>query len=297
MRRLVEIICAVLLMAALLPQMTGCGDDGTRVEFLQCGDGVIDAGEECDDGNVDNDDACLNTCVAATCGDEFVQAGVEQCDGPNLALQTCATVGFATGTLGCTSSCQFDTSQCSGVGPTAGGETPTPQPTPSAASSEGETPTPGGGEPTPTATPGGGGATCRQGDTITIIIAIAYDDVSFPDVTGGTTSVQYPAGLDVPGNQSGTDQSRAMNLTGTSGGFFNISDQDSNGDNVDDQVVVGLVGTQVISPGNFASVTFDCAADATVPAVGSFTCTPDLATNSGTNVSGASCNVAAITGP
>lgn len=49
----------------------------------RCGDGIVDdvSGETCDDGNTDNTDNCLDTCVAASCGDGFVQAGVEECDG------------------------------------------------------------------------------------------------------------------------------------------------------------------------------------------------------------------------
>jgi len=49
-----------------------------------CGDGFVLAGsEECDDGNADNTDACLDSCVNAACGDTFVQAGVEECDDAN----------------------------------------------------------------------------------------------------------------------------------------------------------------------------------------------------------------------
>ena len=37
-----------------------------------CGDGVVDPGEECDDGNTDNTDTCLNDCTAAECGDGII---------------------------------------------------------------------------------------------------------------------------------------------------------------------------------------------------------------------------------
>ena len=48
-----------------------------------CGDGFVHEGfEECDDGNEDNTDACIG-CVAAECGDGFVQEGVEECDDGN----------------------------------------------------------------------------------------------------------------------------------------------------------------------------------------------------------------------
>ncbi len=45
-----------------------------------CGDFVVDADEACDDGNQSNNDACLNTCILATCGDGYLQHGVEECD-------------------------------------------------------------------------------------------------------------------------------------------------------------------------------------------------------------------------
>ncbi len=50
-----------------------------------CGDGTVDADndEECDDGNDDNTDDCLDTCVAASCGDGELQAGAEECDDGN----------------------------------------------------------------------------------------------------------------------------------------------------------------------------------------------------------------------
>jgi hypothetical protein len=46
-----------------------------------CGDGVLDAAEECDDG-MDNGpgNACLAGCVANVCGDGDVHQGVEACD-------------------------------------------------------------------------------------------------------------------------------------------------------------------------------------------------------------------------
>lgn len=47
-----------------------------------CGNSVPEpgGGEECDDGNTSNTDACVGTCRLARCGDGFLRAGVEQCD-------------------------------------------------------------------------------------------------------------------------------------------------------------------------------------------------------------------------
>ena len=60
-----------------------------------CGDGVQNPGEECDDGNMADDDTCLSECKSATCGDGVVWAGKEACDDGNAVetdacLSTCA---------------------------------------------------------------------------------------------------------------------------------------------------------------------------------------------------------------
>ena len=49
-----------------------------------CGDGFVHVSEACDDANNINEDACLNSCAAAACGDGVVQQGVELCDDGNL---------------------------------------------------------------------------------------------------------------------------------------------------------------------------------------------------------------------
>jgi cysteine-rich repeat protein len=61
----------------------GCGPDCRSGEG--CGDGVHGPGEQCDDGNDKNADACLNvgeTCVMARCGDGITKTlePAEECD-------------------------------------------------------------------------------------------------------------------------------------------------------------------------------------------------------------------------
>lgn len=58
-------------------EMDGCT---SRCAVPTCGDGVVQPPEQCDDGNPVDTDGCLKTCVRATCGDGFVRAGVEECD-------------------------------------------------------------------------------------------------------------------------------------------------------------------------------------------------------------------------
>ena len=65
------------------------------------------------------------------CGDEVVRE-LEECDGGNLTGQSCLTLGYSAGVLGCTSECTFDESLCetdsgnggeSGDGGSDGGDT------------------------------------------------------------------------------------------------------------------------------------------------------------------------------
>lgn len=65
-------------------------DCGTVLECLDgicggrtCGNGVLDDGEECDDGNDDNLDDCTSMCRFPKCGDGIVQQN-EDCDDGNL---------------------------------------------------------------------------------------------------------------------------------------------------------------------------------------------------------------------
>ena len=55
-----------------------------------CGDGVIESGENCDDGNDNPTDSCTNQCSPPACGDSVVQSP-EQCDAAGMATATCDT--------------------------------------------------------------------------------------------------------------------------------------------------------------------------------------------------------------
>jgi cysteine-rich repeat protein len=49
----------------------------------RCGDGRIDPGESCDDGNTTDDDDCTGLCTVSMCGDRIVNESAEQCDDGN----------------------------------------------------------------------------------------------------------------------------------------------------------------------------------------------------------------------
>lgn len=88
----------------------------TGTPMGECGDGTVDEGEECDDGNLGDDDACTSQCLTAICGDGILQTGVEECDGAELGGESCVTLGFSGGQLGCLGSCVHDTSGCAMCG-------------------------------------------------------------------------------------------------------------------------------------------------------------------------------------
>ena len=53
-----------------------------------CGNGIVEPGEQCDDGNNLNNDACNTQCEPTWCGDAIIQAPngnglFEQCDDGN----------------------------------------------------------------------------------------------------------------------------------------------------------------------------------------------------------------------
>lgn len=69
------------------PETTGTGASSTGEAAgtstggaPSCGDGRLDAGEVCDDGNAVDGDGCTNACTPARCGDGVVWEGVESCD-------------------------------------------------------------------------------------------------------------------------------------------------------------------------------------------------------------------------
>ena len=71
-----------------------------------CGDSMVDAGEECDDGNTVNGDACSNLCqISDGCGDGNIDAG-EACDDNNV------TAGD-----GCSATCMLDIGCAAGQTP------------------------------------------------------------------------------------------------------------------------------------------------------------------------------------
>jgi cysteine-rich repeat protein len=61
--------------------LAGGNGNNCTVTCTSCGDGVVQPGEECDDGNGIDDDDCRNDCTIPVCGDGILDDG-ETCDPP-----------------------------------------------------------------------------------------------------------------------------------------------------------------------------------------------------------------------
>ncbi|MEZ4448944.1 MAG: DUF4215 domain-containing protein [Nannocystaceae bacterium] len=119
-----------------------------------CGNGAVDGNEQCDDGNDINTDACLDDCTNAACGDGYVQDGVEECDDGNMqdgdgCSALCTDEGMSTTTTGT-------------GGETTNGETTGPTTSAGTSSSGGNTTNPG---TTGSNTTGGNSDTDTESDT------------------------------------------------------------------------------------------------------------------------------------
>ena len=296
--RLMRACYAALAVLALVT--FGCGSGGHVDPFVLCGNGVLDPGEECDDGSANDDSgACLTTCVKATCGDAFIWKGIEECDGINLAgcagqLCHCQDLGFSAGTLSCAPNCMFDTSQCGpaftpSATPTVTPIVPTPTVTPS---------------PTPTAVAQCGdhlleqdsGETCDTcpedclvqactpgPSTTTVSVNLTTPDGQTPSSVTVLVAYRWDL-LSLPG--TGTDSSvtgRVHNRPPNS--IPSITD-------LDYALRVGLQRTSPpLSPGRLFTVDFDVCAGGGPALPSDFDCTVETCKSGSSAIAGCGCSV------
>ena len=231
MRHQLVIGSLVLLLAAL--PLAGCGDNDN-------------------DGN------------NGTCGNGFIDDSSESCDGSDFDGATCQSLGFNGGTLGCSSRCQFDTSDCTG----STSRTPTPVVTatpgtnPTSTTVAATATATAGTDPTVTPTPSGPACTGSE----SIVVKVDLDG----DYTAARVDLKYPASANIPG--SGVDQSVKDRIDLASSGLEVKNDFDSDDDLADDTATAGFVGTDVQTAGLFVTITFDCVAGQSAPSASDFTC-------------------------
>lgn len=107
----------------------GSGNYTLNVENPQCGNGIVETGEDCDGADLSGQSCfsqgqgggildCTPSCdfdytaCGDSCGNAVLDAG-ETCDLTELGQQNCTDFGFAGGALDCGLDCDADTTQCS----------------------------------------------------------------------------------------------------------------------------------------------------------------------------------------
>lgn len=124
----------------------------------------------------------------------------------------------------------------------------------------------------------------------TVLVSVDWDQTRAETVTGVVVRVRFPRGLALPVNAAtGSAQERVEVLSGTDGGLFDAIPRDGDGDGVADVINVGLI-RKGSAPGPFAKIRFDCAAGAAPRKASDFSCTSDVADETGSVPS--SCRVA-----
>ena len=92
-----RLLSLIILNLLLVVTAAGCGSSGEG-PGENCGNGVLDVGEQCDTGANNSDDgACTKECKSAFCGDGLVFKGTEACDDNNQVSGD-----------GCSASCEFE---------------------------------------------------------------------------------------------------------------------------------------------------------------------------------------------
>ena len=174
-----------------------------------CGNGKVETGEQCDDGNQINTDQCSNTCTLTYCGDRIIQnpngnTVAEQCDnGSDNGIQCTATAGKSC--TYCDSSCKTATYTNTTILPTDN-QTGTgtlevigPRPVSSGSLSAG----------TLFASPSGSGTSCSQASPCSITTASSKLSAgAHLFLKGGTYSISGKLSLASGG--SGTSSSRII---------------------------------------------------------------------------------------
>ncbi len=89
------------------PPPASTADASTSPQPAPRKDAGQDAGAE-----TDPPDASHAADASAVCGDGVLDRDTEDCDGADFGRNSCRTIGYVEGQLGCSSTCEFDTSAC-----------------------------------------------------------------------------------------------------------------------------------------------------------------------------------------
>jgi cysteine-rich repeat protein len=284
------------LLLALV--VAACG--GTTQDLTRCGNGRIDAGEQCDDGNTVDTDACTAVCQRARCGDGAVEQGVELCDGGNIGLSvTCDSLGFSNGSSrqpNCNETCTgYDLSMC---GPAY---TPTPVvPTVTVTATRTNSPT---ASPTATLKPEScGDGLLEPGETCSACPADCEPAACAPSGTTSTFSIAISgsrqasdvavqlayrsAVIGIPGSGNDVSVRQRVRFAPPVPSSFTVADLDFAVD-IGSLRAAGLPS----APSPFATARFDDCSGAPAPTVEDLSCVVERCSDAAGAIAGCACVV------
>jgi cysteine-rich repeat protein len=219
-------------------------------EATVCGNGILERGEECDDGNTTDGDSCTHACKNPVCGDKIVSAG-EECDDGNIDNTDACTRVCSGGDTGCV--CRL--ARCGDGFVQAGEECDDGNDTPDDGCTACRI------DPTQ----------CQPGAIVAATVAVSYDDIS-RSLRGFALNLGYPASISIPGHAQDTSvQDRVTDLPGVAF-LLTANDSDQNSDGTDDQLRVVYGALSNIPKGDVVKVLFDCETSAVLDA-SIFSCT------------------------
>ncbi len=73
--RVGDVVLDTRTLEVIIPPRSACVGPSCTI---RCGNGAVEPGETCDDGNSDNDDACTNACTLPSCGDGEINVSVNE---------------------------------------------------------------------------------------------------------------------------------------------------------------------------------------------------------------------------
>lgn len=290
-------------------QLAGCGGGHADDPFALCGNGRLDPGEQCDDGNLSDNDDCLSTCVLASCNDPF-----GTCNGSDLHGNTCASFSRVDVTgLSCKQNCRLDFSGCGAT------FTPTPAATATATPTAPPPPPCGNGLLDRGERCAGGGASCTDPGVLQdapccpdagALSSGEYCTVCAEDCTAPTPAAVTPGptvsvSLAPPEGQTVTAitvligyRTALVSLPG-SGVAGSVGSRIKNKptsttlayNDFDYALRVQLSRTGGFAVGKLFTINFDAIEDTPVPTVTDFSCTVEVCQNDSEDIPGCTCAV------
>ena len=204
-----------------------------RLSYGQCGNGILDPGEDCDDGNTQTEDGC-SQCLAPECGNGRVESGEECDDGNKVDHDTCTE---------CRAPICGDGELDVGVEACDDGNT-----TPLDGCTDCQ------GDPVPCSSAG-----------VLATVTIDFDQDGFVPIAGWRVRVGYdPAVVAIPGSLvSAAIAQRVRNLTGLAMSFTaadrDLRPSEEQPDGTDDTLqTIAAISPGTIPPGTFEEIRFDC---------------------------------------